>query len=198
MSHANVPQEFSTTLPDKRVPRECPTRVSNKSVLQECPARVSHKSVLQECPTRVPDKSVLQCPTQKCPTRVSYVTSELDTSKLVQMQCGKRFLAAGLRTKNWQLVVYKRSTGSSFSELWPQNWQLVVVRDVAKIHLSTCVSHVSVPRNCCPTRVSRKSVPQKSVSYKSVKQCLAVCLRVRVCLRVSGLHFDELLMEEVK
>ena len=73
-------------------------------------------------------------------------------------------------------------------------------------------SHKSVPRES-PTRVSRKSVPQEcrtrvprtvvhksvlhksppkeccmKVSPKSVQQCLAVCFRVRVCIRVRGSH----------
>ena len=54
-----------------------------------------------------------------------------------------------------------------------------------------------------PARVSYKSVPQsdesvarecptrafyKSVSYKSVKKCLGVRFRVRVCIRVCGFH----------
>ena len=63
----------------------------------------------------------------------------------------------------------------------------------------TTVSYKSVPQEC-PTRV-RKSVPQrfpkrmcptrvsrKSVSYKSVKNCLGVCFPIRVCIRVRGFH----------
>ena len=50
----------------------------------------------------------------------------------------------------------------------------------------TRVFHKSVP-----TRVSYKSTPQEcptKVRHKSVKQWLAVCFRVRVRIRVRGLH----------
>ena len=159
------------------VPQKCPTRVSYKSAPQECPTRVSHKSVLQDFPTRVPHKSVLQ----ECPTRVSY--------KTFPQECPTRVLRKSVRQKCH--ISYKSVH------------KYVLQDKSAPQECPTRVSYESVPQECptrCSTRV-RKCVAQRfpkrmcatrashnSISYKSAKNCLGVCFRVRVGIRVRGFH----------
>lgn len=106
-------------------------------------------------------------------------------------------------------VTSEHVVGEAACGSWPQNWPLHstnliweaasggwqpdsanVVREAVS---GRCPARVSHKR--CPTRVAREcptKVFYKSVFYKSVTQCLAVCFRVRVCVRVRGFPFKNI------
>ena len=204
MSHKRV-QECATRVSDKcparvsykSVPRECSTRVSDTSVLQECPTRVSYKNVPQECSTRESYKSV----PPECPNRVSYNLIQSSpfrgarsiliirvSHKRVLQDCSARVSLKSVLQECPTRVFYRVLRKSA-----PQD-------ESAPQERPTRVSHKSERHTRCPTRV-HKSVPQrfpkrmrptrmshKRVSHKSVKNCVGVCFRVRVWIRVRGFH----------
>ena len=141
------------------------TRVCHKSTrpTRECRTRVPHKSALQEWSKRVASHKRVshEGVPQELSTRVSHGSSHKSVfykSVVVQnLPCVKRVPHQTVR-------LCHRSGLQECHKSVPQ------------------VRHTSVPQECllqeCPTRVSHKSV-----SYKSVKQCLAVLFSI------TGVHW---------
>ena len=153
-------------------------RVSYESVAHGCPTQ---QCPTRAYPTRVSWKSVPQDRPTECPTRVSHRVSH----KTVPQECPRR-----VPTEHPTRVSHK-SVPKEFPTRVSQkitSLTRVCRKSALKVESPTVVFHKCVLQTF-PARVPHKArVSHKSVSDKSVNQCVAVCIRLRVCILACWLH----------